>query len=112
MAANICQNCGACCAIYKVLFLSEETDDHVNGVVPVQDTVTFDDVRSAMRGTEGFCKRCVALDGNIGHHVHCKIYANRPSVCQTFRASWEAGGSNPNCDRARASFGLQPITDY
>ena len=112
MTTNICQRCGACCAIYKVLFPSEETDDHINGLVPLQDTVKIDACRSAMRGTECFNKRCVALAGTIGQNVLCKIYANRPSVCQNFRASWETGCSNPNCDRARASFGLQPFSEY
>lgn len=112
MAFNPCQKCGACCAIYKVLFPSTETDEHAGGFVPLEHTVTFDKHRCAMRGTESFNKRCTALAGTIGERVHCTIYPNRPSACHLFQASWERGGHNAKCDRARTCYGLTPFSDY
>ena len=64
-----------------------------------------------MRGTTTFNKRCVALEGIIGQQVVCAIYANRPSACHDFKASWEADGANETCDRARNCFGLPPLSD-
>lgn len=106
---NLCQKCGACCASFKVLFPSDEVDDHEGGRVPHQHTVRIDARRSAMRGTLTFNKRCVALEGIVGQYVSCAIYGNRPSACQNFRASWEGNAPNETCDRARNWYGLQPF---
>ena len=110
-AHNPCQRCGACCAAYKVLFPSIEVDDHEGGKVPHEQTIRFDARRSAMRGTTSFNKRCVALEGIIGQYVSCTIYANRPTPCRAFGASWEAERSNATCDRARNCYGLLPFSD-
>ena len=108
---NPCQRCGACCATYKVLFPSREVDDHEGGHVPHGLAVHYDAERSAMRGTTTFSKRCVALEGIIGQQVACVIYADRPSACHKFTASWEADSANETCDRARNRFGLPPLGD-
>jgi Fe-S-cluster containining protein len=106
MKFNPRQKCGACCAIYKVLFPSAETDDHAAGVVPLEYTVIIGPEFSAMRGTERFFKRCIALEGVIGQQVRCQIYEKRPSACYLFIPSWEGKTHNARCDRARSCCGL------
>ncbi|MGD9237173.1 MAG: YkgJ family cysteine cluster protein [Desulfobacterales bacterium] len=73
-------------------------------------TRKLDNFRRVMIGTEGNAPRCIALQGVIGHHVWCRIYERRPSVCREFEFSWEKNASNPRCDKARAFWGLTPIT--
>ena len=112
MRTNPCQQCGACCACYKVCFPFNESDDNAGGTVPNEQTVILDASQRAMRGTERFHKRCVALQGVIGIQVSCKIYANRPSTCRNFIPSWQGDFSNAHCDRARATYGLVAFGDY
>lgn len=57
-----------------------------------------------MNGTEKNPARCVALVGEVGQSVTCGIYAQRSSTCRAFEAGSEA------CNRARARYGLQAIT--
>lgn len=64
----------------------------------------------SMRGTTDPTPRCTALKGTIGTRTGCTIYANRPSECRDFEASWEFGERNPDCDRARARHGLPRLT--
>ena len=109
---NPCSTCGACCAYFKVSFLSCEVDDHEGGVIPVAFTEGINRTHSAMKGTRGFFKRCAALDGVIGQHVSCAIYQERPSTCRAFLATWENACCNTTCDRARSSYGLQPFGEY
>lgn len=54
--------------------------------------------------------RCVALEGHIGESVSCRIYANRPSPCRNFKASFEDGLPRTRCDDARRARGLAPLT--
>jgi Fe-S-cluster containining protein len=112
MPINLCQRCGACCAIFKVLFPSIETDMHPGGKVPVNHTIEIGPTRSAMRGTETSPRRCMALQGIVGESVTCTIYAKRPSACQLFLAAWENVGGNAQCDRARGCYGLTPFSEY
>lgn len=109
---NPCLNCGACCALFKVAFAQTETDENEGGIVPAGYTVKIDATRCAMRGTERRSKRCVALEGSVGHRVSCTIYSQRPSCCHNFRGAWENGVVNPTCNRARMVYGLQPFDDY
>lgn len=109
---SICLSCGACCGFYQVVFPMVETDDHAGGCVPAHLTVPLDTLRRAMRGVGKKRFRCAALVGNIGTRVRCSIYACRPSVCKTFRISWENDLPNQNCERARALYGLAPISQY
>ena len=110
--ANPCLTCGACCAAFKVTFLSAEVDDRIGGTVPLALVVEINRTRSAMRGTAGFFKRCAALEGTIGKSVHCRIYACRPSTCRAFLPNWEIHCHNAACNLARSRYGLQPFTDY
>jgi Fe-S-cluster containining protein len=106
---NLCNNCGACCAIWKVCFPAIEVDTRKTGGVPIEFTVPVSETRFAMKGTELRQKRCCALKGQIGSRVSCSIYPSRPTACKEFKASWEMGVSNHNCDRARTIYGLVPF---
>jgi uncharacterized protein len=113
MPISPCQRCGACCAIYKVLFPSFETDIHPKGMVPADYAVEVSPTKSAMRGTEWSPRRCAALKGVIGESVSCTIYSNRPSTCQLFKSAWETNAdSGSQCNRARGCYGLTPFSDY
>lgn len=106
---NLCKRCGACCAIWKVCFPAIEADTRKTGGVPIEFTVPVSETRLAMKGTELRQKRCCALKGQIGSWVSCSIYPSRPTACREFKASWEMGVSNHNCDRARTIYGLVPF---
>lgn len=106
-----CQSCGACCAAYRVSFSWHECDDSLGGRVPTGLTARLDAKRRAMKGTLVYPLRCVALDGELGRQVSCRIYAQRPSPCRLFDA-WDAAGKvNPHCNKARAGIGLAPLQD-
>lgn len=109
---NPCLSCGACCALFKVVFDQSETDEYRSDGVPVQYTVRVDQTRCAMRGTELRNKRCAALEGNVSRRVSCAIYSRRPSCCRDFRAGWQRDEVNPTCNRARTAFGLHPFDDF
>ena len=98
-----CLSCGACCAALRVSFYWAE---------PVPEAVTepIGPFRAAMRGTNQKPPRCVALEGTVGEAVRCTIYADRPSPCREFAASWEDGERNERCDEVRARHGLPPLT--
>ena len=87
-----------------------EAEPSLGGTVPVELTEVLDAHRRCMRGTWAERPHCVALAGTVGDAVSCTIYAARPSPCRELRMSWEDGGPNPQCDRARALYGLPPLT--
>lgn len=109
-AEELCLNCGACCAHFRVSFHWSEADPEQGGEVPPPLTVPVDPYRVAMRGTETRPVRCVALQGDVGGCVACTIYAQRPSPCRDFAVSWANGERNERCDQARAAWGLPPLT--
>jgi len=109
---NRCLTCGACCAFYRVAFLSAEVDDHEGGKVPLAFVLSIDDTHSAMKGTHGFFKRCAALQGSVGRCVTCAIYSSRPSTCRNFLPGWDVHYQNDACNQARSAFGLPTFTDY
>ena len=104
-----CRPCGACCATFRVSFYFTEVDLH-GGTIPVGLTGPLSPLHLAMRGTNQPDPRCVALDGTIGTWTGCTIHAQRPTPCREFKASWEDGTQNTDCDRARARHGLAPLT--
>ena len=106
---NLCERCGACCAVWKVCFPATEVETRESGGVPIAFTVPVNGTKLAMKGTEFNQKRCCALEGQIGNWVRCSIYPSRPTACRDFKASWEMGVSNQNCDRARTIYGLVPF---
>lgn len=105
-----CLSCGACCAAYRVSMHWSEAEPSLGGRVPVELTEVLDGHRRCMRGTWAERPHCIALAGTVGDTVHCTIYDARPSPCRELRMSWEDGGPNPQCDRARAVYGLPPLT--
>jgi len=57
---SACQQCGACCASFRVDFSVEELDDN-GGSVPSGLTVPLTDTLCRMRGTDHSPPRCAAL---------------------------------------------------
>ncbi len=96
---SACQQCGACCASFRVDFSVEELDDN-GGSVPSGLTVPLTDTLCRMRGTDHSPPRCVALIGQIGVQVSCGIYEWRSSPCREFSEGSDA------CARARLRQGL------
>ena len=101
--SDVCQDCGACCAHYRVSFYWGESDAHPGGTVPARLTIPITPYRAAMRGTERSPVRCVALEGEVGVRVACSIYSLRSSTCREFAAY------TPECDKARMVYGLEPL---
>lgn len=108
--AHPCLSCGACCARFRVAFHWSETDAHPHGVVPSDLTQPLDPHRVAMRGTYAGAIRCTALRGEVGADAHCGIYAQRPSPCRELKPAWEDGTASPQCDKARAAYGMEPLS--
>lgn len=107
-----CQECGACCAKWRVQFYWREAEkaDSPNPV-PANLFEDVTDIYRAMKGTTAKHRpRCTALAGRIGQEVGCRIYESRPSPCRAFAASFENGMKNPRCDEARAVHGLRPLS--
>lgn len=102
--------CGACCAYYRASFYWAEADDATPGGVPAHLTRKLNPFRRVMIGMEGSSPRCTALEGTVGEGVRCTIYGSRPSVCRDLAASWADGTHNERCDKARAAWGLPPLT--
>lgn len=105
-----CLHCGACCAFFRASFYWAETSAGTPGGVPEHLTEKINDFRVQMKGTRGLNPRCVALRGEIGQRVTCDIYEQRSSVCRAFPPSLEDGVVNDDCNRARATHGLLPVT--
>jgi hypothetical protein len=105
-----CLTCGACCTQYRVAFHWMESDAVTPGGVPAAMTEPLDAHRLCMRGTYAPPIRCVALEADIGRHSRCTIHPQRPSVCREVDASWEYGRPSPQCDKARAAYGLPALT--
>lgn len=107
-ATHPCLACGACCAAFRVAFHWSECAP--NGVVPEDAVVRWDAHRVALRGTDSRMPRCAQLDGSVGQGTFCRIYARRPTPCRDMRAAWEDGAPSDQCDRARAAYGLAPLS--
>jgi Fe-S-cluster containining protein len=107
---NPCLTCGACCAHFRVSFYWTEADPQAGGPTPPDLTTKVTPHQAVMRGTEQPSPRCVALEGTIGKSVRCAIHPLRPSPCREFQASWIDGAHNERCDRARAAYGLPPLS--
>lgn len=106
-----CLNCGACCATFRVSFYWGETDDSPGGLVPYHLTEQISPHLSCMQGTNQSTPRCTALMGQVGEAVRCNIYEKRSSTCRAFAWHGENGQSNPDCQKARARHGLDPLPD-
>ena len=84
-----CQACGACCAYSQEWprFSLESDED----LAKIPDAY----VAADMSGMRCEADRCVALDGTLGRHVGCRIYAVRPIVCR------DCMPGDPECLMAR-----------
>lgn len=98
-----CQRCGACCNAYRVTFYWAETTAAPQGIVPVELTNPQGPLSRCMKGTDTYSPRCIALDGEVGRTVSCRIYPQRPSPCRQVEAGDEF------CQRARARHGLPEL---
>lgn len=98
-----CQHCGACCAHFRVTFYWAEADDAPGGTVPVALTHQQSPTTRCMQGTDTYQPHCIALEGEVGCAVSCRIYAVRPSPCR------EVMPGDAQCLRAREAHGLPPL---
>lgn len=105
---NQCQQCGACCASFRVSFPADELDDAA-GTVPSVLTEPLGTGLACMLGTAAAPFRCRALSGQIGVAAGCKIYELRPQVCRDFAPMAQLGISDASCDAARRRHGLPPL---
>jgi len=101
-----CQQCGACCAAFRVDFHPAELAGGAfawEEGVPRSFTLPVTVQLVRMRGTDEAPPRCAALSGIVGQAVTCTIYNARPSPCREFDIEHEA------CARARRLHGLPPL---
>ena len=104
-----CLSCGACCAAFRVDFHCSDLATAEHPGVPVKLTVALTATLVRMRGTDEAPPRCIALEGQIGQQVRCKIYAQRPGPCRDFAPYAPLGIGDDACDRARRRHGLSPL---
>lgn len=108
---SVCEQCGACCAAYRVDFHPSEVAKSPNAAgVPQAMAIVLTPKLMRMKGTDDAPPRCVALTGEIGQHVGCSIYPNRPSPCHEFNPWAALGIVDDACNRARQRHGLPPLT--
>lgn len=109
---SVCEHCGACCASYRVDFHPSELAQTVGGAgVPAEMAIALTPKLMRMKGTDDAAPRCVALQGEIGCQVGCRIYAHRPSPCHEFNPWATLGIADQACDRARLRHGLRPLSE-
>lgn len=109
---SICESCGACCASYRVDFHPSELARTVGGAgVPVDMAMPLTPKLMRMKGTDEAAPRCIALDGEIGCQVRCRIYADRPSPCHEFNPWAALGIADQACDRSRRRHGMRPLSE-
>lgn len=95
-----CQQCGACCAFFRVSFYWAEADDAPGGTVPAHLTTDISPHHRCMQGTQAKPARCVSLVGEVGRQVGCGIYTQRSSSCK------EVMPGDEQCLKARRHHGL------
>lgn len=107
---NPCLSCGVCCTHFRVSFYWTEADDAPGGFVPAALTEKLGHHLRCMKGSNNVPRRCIALEGDVGKSVACRIYELRPSPCREFPLYLEDGTLNPRCNELRAGAGLLPLT--
>jgi len=99
---NICQQCGACCAYFRVSFYWAEAPERG---LPDALVEKLNAHLANLAGTNQPVPRCHALRGEVGKSVACSVYEQRPSPCR------EVEPGDEKCNRARARHGLPPIEE-
>jgi uncharacterized protein len=94
---SACQQCGACCASFRVSFYWAEIPARDLPESAVEKVTPH---LACMAGTNRSEPHCVALEGGVGKSVSCRLYAQRPSPCR------EVEPGDAQCNRARARHGL------
>ncbi len=79
--------------------------------MPVAMAIPLTPKLMRMKGTDDAAPRCIALDGEIGCQVGCRIYDHRPSPCHEFNPWAALGIADQACDRARLRHGLRPLSE-
>ena len=97
---NICQQCGACCASFRVSFYWAEAPERGLPDVFVEKLNAH---LANLAGTNQREPHCRALQGEIGKNVTCVAYSQRPSPCR------EVEPGDEKCNTARARHGLSPL---
>ena len=97
-----CQQCGACCASFRVSFYWTEALQSGLAETLIEKVNTH---MACMAGTNSRQPRCLALQGEVGKEVRCTAYAQRPSPCR------EVQPGDEKCTKARARYGLGPVSD-
>lgn len=110
MLLAACRSCGACCAGFRIMVNWTEIDDFAPDGVPADLIERFGEYVAAMRMGAAPEHRCIALEGTIGQAVTCTIYERRGSACREFSPLTGEGRRNLNCDAARRTFGLPPLS--
>ncbi|RQO63298.1 zinc/iron-chelating domain-containing protein [Paucibacter sp. KBW04] len=95
---NPCQQCGACCAHFRVSFYWADAPDLAPQLIE-----KLTPHLGCMRGSNQARPRCQALSGAIGEQVACTVYAQRPSPCKEVQAGDE------KCIKARAAHSLPAL---
>ena len=109
MSDFACLSCGACCAAFRVDFHRADLATAETAGVPEALTVPLTATLVRMRGTDEAPPRCIALEGEVGQHVTCSIYEQRPGPCRDFAPYAPLGLGDDACDRARRRYGLPPL---
>ena len=99
-SSHPCQQCGACCAAFRVSFYWTEALESGLAEALIEKVSAH---MACMAGTNGQQPRCHALQGEVGKEVACTAYAQRPSPCR------EVQPGDEKCTRARARHGLAPL---
>lgn len=78
-----CQECGACCAYYSNIAVSENDPnlEFLRSRDLVRET-GFGDYQMRVDSIN----RCRALTGEVGEKVECSIYDHRPAACREYTA--------------------------
>lgn len=99
-----CLDCGACCG--SLISVGVRPDENVSAedYWDITKEGRYGEIvvnRYLRRNSETFA--CTALDGEIGVHVGCRIYQDRPKMCHIF----EAGSDR--CHTIRRAYGIEPF---
>lgn len=103
-----CLDCGVCCASVLCVQVSktDSTPEEAFWEIKIKGKNREILVDKMMRrdSESGFC---VALEGELGKSISCRIYENRPELCRLFDA-----GSD-KCHALRRAYGIEPpLADF